>query len=166
MKRWLPFVVPYVLITVVGLSIWAWTREPEWPRGEPVEQHVDDLDPSTPFTRVTGMAHYSTVVKQRIPSGIFREEQTFYLFPLFASDDVNNRAIRVLVRTLRPPERNVDLEVLTLDGHVTPLTPDKVDYSVEIKMGKNSSYFFTDSMMILEPWRIESEDGVWEQPEE
>lgn len=166
MKRWLPFIVPFVLVLSVGVPIWALTRPPELPRGEPVEQHVDDLDPSTPFTRVTGMAHYSTVVKQTVPGGLFGEKRTFYLFPFFAEDDVHNRAIRVLVRTQRPPERNVDLEVLTLDGHVTLLTPDKVDYSVEIKMGKQSSYFFTDGMMILEPWRIESEDGVWDLPEE
>ena len=71
----------------------------------------------------------------------------------------------MLVRTARKPERFVAYEYMTLEGRLSLPTSDKVPFSTEIELGKRSEYFFTDEMVLLEPWRIEVEDEVWELAE-
>lgn len=163
MNKALPFVVPFVAIVAVGGAAALWAGGPE-PRGEPVETPLYEADPEQPFVRVRGTAHYPVVIQQLQPGNLFTPDRTYYLFPLFPEGDVTDREVRVLVRTERPPERLVSYEVMALEGRVVFPTEDKVPYQTEIEMGKRSDYFFSDSMILIEPWRVEVEgEETWER---
>lgn len=165
MNKALAFLVPFVLIVLVGVGTWWWSQRPE-PRGNPVEMPLYDIDPSEPFVRVRGTAHYPVVIKQHEPGGLLTSPRTFYLFPLFPEGDTQGREVRVLVRTLREPERLVSYEVMAIEGRVSFPTKEKVPFQTEIELGKRSDYFFSDSMVLLEPWRVEVEgEETWELPQ-
>ena len=168
MKRALTtFWVVFTAVSAVGIGVWWTVRTPDLQRGEPVETEVEVHDLDQPFVRVEGMAHYPVVVKQTVPPVFFwQEEEVFYLFPLFPKHEVEEMAVRVLVRTPREPERFVAYEYMTLEGHLSLPTAAKVPYNMEIQLGKHSDYYFTDEMILLEPWRIEAEDEVWERTED
>ena len=163
MKRYLVFFIPFVSIVSVGVGVRIWLDLSQGiPRGEPIETALGDIDPSQPFVRVKGMAHYPVIIKQTEPGTPFTDDATFWLWPLFESHDTSSRGIRVLVRAPRRPEDLVGFEYMTLEGYVSLVTPEKVPFSTEIELGKRSEYFFTDDMLLLEPWRIESDGEVWE----
>lgn len=163
MRQWLSFVLPFLLVLVLGIVLWWSQRPPELPRGEPVEMDLGDIHLEEPFVRVRGMAHYPIVIKQTVPRGLLQPDGTTYLFPIFPEHDAQDRAIRVLVRANRPPEAYVSYEYMTVEGHVTLPTSDKVPFNTEIALGKRSDYFFTDEMVLLEAWRIEVDGDVWER---
>jgi hypothetical protein len=123
---------------------------------------LDDVYLESPFVRLEAMAHYPIIIKQTIPGGLFSDDRTMYLFPLFPKHDTGDRAIRVLVRADRRPEDMVSFEFMTVEGHLALPTADKVPFSTEIALGKRTEYFFTDDMVLLEAWRIESDGEVWE----
>ena len=124
---------------------------------------VGDVHLEQPFVRVEGMAHYGALVRQRVPPRFpWQDEDWFFVFPLFAEHAATDRAIRLMVRTKREPEKFVHYEYMTVEGHLTLPTDEKLPYNTEIEMGKKTDYFFTDEMLVLEPWSIETEDGVWE----
>ncbi len=163
MRRWLPFVLPFLAIVLAGSGVKLWLALTELPPcAQLTEQRVADLSLEAPCVTVEGQAHYEVIVKQTIPGNLLFEEETLYLFPLFARDEALERAIRVLVRTERPPEDLVSFENLTISGRLMPVTTDDVPFGTEIQIGKRSDYFFTDQMLLLVPERIVSEDGVWE----
>ncbi len=161
--RKLVWMVPLISGVVGAALVVLWqTTEP---RGDPVPAELEDLDISVPFVRVSGMAHYPVVIRQTIPGRPFSPEKQLYVFPLFGPHDTEGRAVRVLVRTARKPDDLVSYEFMTLEGHVSVPTPDKVPFSTEVALGKRSDYFFTDDMVLLEPWRIEVEgEQPWERP--
>lgn len=166
MKRYLVFFVPFVTIVGAGVGARIWLDlNGGIPRGEPVEMPVGDIDLSTPFVRVKGMAHYPVIIKQTEPGNLLMEERTYWLWPLYEAHDTTSRGIRVLVRAPRPPDDLVSFEYMTVEGYVSMITPEKVPFSTEIDLGKRSEYFFTDDMVLLEPWRIESDGEVWELSE-
>ena len=164
LRRLLPFFIPFLLIVGVGIGVRLLWFAPA-PRGEPADVEVSDIDGSMRFVRVTGMAHYSAVIKQKVDGGLFAPDRTLYLFPLFGRDDIDGRAIRVLVRTARPPEKYVSYETMTVEGALSIPTADQVPFQTEIILGKRSDYFFDDGMLMLTPWRITSEGEVWEAEE-
>ena len=166
MKRALAFIIPFFVVFGIGLAIFMMTRDTGIPRGEPVAMDIGDVHLEQPFVRLQGMAHYPVVVRQTVPGNLLVEPKTLYLFPLFAEHETGDRAIRVLVRTERAPEAMVAYEYMVVEGHLSMPTPDKVPYSTEISLGKRSDYFFTDEMLVLEPWRIEADGEVWELAEE
>lgn len=162
MKRLLAFVVPFVLVAGSGAVFYWFTADPGLVRQPAEKAEVEDLHIEQPFVRVKGTAHYPVVVKQRtVPRFPWQEPEQFYLFPLFPEHKPDARAVRILVRTKRAPEKYVAYEVMTLEGRLYPPTPDKMPYNTEIEFGKRSPYFFTDDLLIFEPWEIVSEDGTW-----
>ena len=161
------FVIPFVFVAGIGSAAFVLMQPHALERGTPVVTSVDDVHIEQQFVRVEGMAHYGALVKQRVPPRFpWQDEQIFYVFPLFSETDQENRAIRLMVRVDREPEKFVHYEFMTVEGHLALPTEEKLPYSTEISIGKASSYFFTDDLLLLEPWKIESEDGVWELPEE
>ena len=166
MKRYLVFLVPFVTIVAVGGGAKVWVELGRGvPRGEPVDVELADLGLDTPFVRVKGMAHYPVIIKQTRPGNLLVDDETVWLWPLFEAHDTKSRSIRVLVRAPREPENLVAFEYMTMEGHVSPITADKVPWSTEIQLGKRSEYWFSDDMVLLEPWRIESDGEVWTLPE-
>jgi len=167
-KRWLPFVVPFVLIVAVGVAakLYFSASMPPVDPSAAVELELADVSLDTPVVTTSGMAHYPVVVKQTVPGNLFRDEQTVYLFPLFVEHDTDDRAIRVLVRTSREPERFVSYEFMKITGAVRMATPEIVPFSTEIQIGKRSDYFFTDDMVVLEPLTVEVDGEVWSAVEE
>lgn len=162
MKRALPFVLIAVGIVVIGVLIRVLTAEPPLaPSGEAVVMPLAEVHLEVPEVRLVGMAHYPVVIRQVVPGNIFKKEQTWFLFPLFKAGDTSDRAVRVLVRTTRKPDRYVSYEHMKLEGRVRRPTPDIVPFNTEIALGKRSDYFFTDEMVVLEPWWVESEGEVW-----
>ena len=162
MRKFVQFFVPFSVVVFIGLLAYLWWMHQAYvPRGEPVEVEVADVDVETPFVRVKGMAHYPIKIRQTVPASLFSPERVYYLFPLFPPKDTSSRQVRVLVRTLRKPEDMVSYESLTIEGHVSRPTSDKVPFSAELEFGKHSDYFFTDDLWLIEPWRVDNGEQVW-----
>lgn len=157
MRRWLPFAILFAAVFVagsVGVAVargWIGGEQ----RGEPVYTAIDDLDPTVPYVRVSGMAHYTAVVEQHVPGTLFHDPQDYYLYALFPPYDTESRAITVLVRTDREPEDLVSYELMTLEGRVSKPTLDEVPFDTEIILGKQTDYYFSDHLLLIEPWLIE-----------
>ena len=161
MKRYLPFIIPFVVIVAAGGGAALILRETD-PRGEAVDVEIAELDASQRFVRVRGMAHYTSTVTQHYPGNLFMEPRDVFLFPLFDEDGGSNgRSIRLFVRTERKPEDLVSYEVMTLEGYLQPATAELVPWEVEVQLDKETEYFLADEVLVLDPWRIEAEDGVW-----
>ncbi len=159
MRRALVFIVPFTAVLLLGLTALGasqgWMQEEV--RGEATYIAFDALGDAPDVVRVSGMAHYTSVVTQQVPGGLLREPQTWYLFGLFAPYDTEGRNIRLLVRTQRPPEHLVSFELMTIEGRLQRPTLHNVPFDTEILLGKGSSgYFFADDMLLVEPWHIES----------
>jgi hypothetical protein len=120
-----------------------------------------DIGIETSDVRVKGMAHYPIVIKQKVPGNMFFEEQVYYLFAFFAPGDSGERAIRIIVRTQRPPPSLVSYETMTIEGHISFPTQQKIPFETEIELGKKTEYFFIDEMLLLEPSSIEVDGEVW-----
>ncbi len=161
-KRYLPFLVPFVSIVVVGVGVKFWVSGEDLVPQPVVQTDFANLDPDEHFIRIEGMAHYPVVINQTVPGNLFTDDKTYYLFPLFSKHDTSDRAIRIMVRTTRKPERMVSYEFMALEGRISFPDHRKLPFSTEIEIGKRSDYFFTDEMVLLEPWKIESDGEVWE----
>ena len=166
MRRWLPFIVPFFTLLFIG-GMGMFFAKGGWsaPRSTPVEMRFEDLSLDEQTVRVDIMAHYEALVKQTVPESLFTDEQTLYLFGAFAPYDSDGRSVRLLVRTPRPPERLVSYEMMTIEGRLERPIPEKVPYSTEQLFGKHADYFFSDDVLLIEPWRITLDGEVWELPE-
>lgn len=161
MKRLLAFAIPFVIVFIIGSAAYVIVNRdallaPACETGEPLA--VTEVDGLThTCVTVAGMAHYSAVIKQRQPGSLTTAAGTRYLFPLFMPHDTEGRAIRVLVRTERPPEDLVTFELMTVTGRVRMATPENgIAYDVETIFGSKSDYFFTDETVVLDATGIES----------
>lgn len=124
-----------------------------------------DLDPRQKrWIRLEGTAHYPATLTQNLDATMFREERTYYVFAFFPVHDTSSREIPLLVRTQRPPERLVSYETMTIEGRLGPLTERTVPSGSEKLLGEKVGYFFAEPVYLLEPVRIVSEDGIWEEP--
>ena len=165
-KSWLPFLVPFGCVFVAGMATMAWSNG-DMMLGihpDPVEVTFRDLDVSTPWVKIEVMAHYEAMVTQTIPANLISDEQKLYLFGAFPVYSTEERAVPLLVRTSRPPDRMVTYEVMTVEGKLSVPTSDKVPFSTEEMIGKRTGYYFSDSVLLLEAVRVITEDGVFEEP--
>ena len=89
--------------------------------------------------RLNGQAHYDTVLEQIQPGNLFVDEKTVHMFPLFPENSLDERGIRVLVKTEREPERLVNVETMTIEGYLTPLTPAEVPIGAEAELGRSGA---------------------------
>jgi len=161
----LSFVILAASIAAAAIGAAWWVQRPA-PRGEPVEMPLSEIDPEQPFVRVRGTAHYAVVIRQEQPGNLLVDAKTWYLYPLFPEGEVEDREVRVLVRTERAPERFVSYEDMVIEGRVSFPTSDEVPFGTEIEMGKRAGYFFSDRLVLLEPWRIDvAEEAPWTAPE-
>lgn len=159
-RRWLVFVVPFVVVFTLGLAVVGWQKgwlgagdRCEEARFVEFEQ-VDEIAAGT-CVRLGGMAHYTGVVEQTVPGSAFRDEEQWYLFGLFPPYETDAQMIEVLVRTQRPPEDLVSYELMTVEGRLVRPTLDKVPFDTEIILGESSDYFFADDLWLIEPDAIE-----------
>lgn len=161
--RW--FLVPFLVVFLGAAAAIGFVRFRPVPQppGEIPVVGFDALDLASPWVTLEGTAHYASVITQKVPGSLFSEPQTLHLFGFFPRDASEERAIPVLVRTSRPPERLVHYEYLTVTGRLTALTKDKVPLTTETMLSERTEYFFADEVLLLEPIRIESEDGVFEE---
>jgi len=154
------------LATLVAGGAIAWVvvqrRGPPETFAEVDFEHLDPRDAR--WIRLRGMAHYPATLTQRLPETTFAEARTYYVFGFFPENRTGDREIPVLVRTQRPPERLVSYETITIEGRLGPLTERTVPSGSESLLGENAGYFFAEPVWLLEPVRIESEDGVWQEP--
>lgn len=125
---------------------------------------LHEVDAADGCITVTAQAHYDVVVNQRAPGNLLVADKQYYLFPLFEEGDTSNRAIRVFVRTERPPESLVTYETMTVSGRLQPITSREIPPGTEVSIGQKSDYFFTDSMRLLVPDRVVSEGEEWVAP--
>ncbi len=162
-RRLLPFFVPFTVILTIGLTLALRAKfaDPALSYGPVVEVAYNDINIGTRDIRVKGMAHYPIVINQRVPGNLFFEEKNYYLYALFAPYDTKERAIRVIVRTERPPPSLVSYEYMTIEGHLSFPTQDQVPFETEIELGKKTDYFFIDEMLLLEPTSIEVDGEIW-----
>ena len=154
MRRWLYFFVPFALVSTVGTAVTAYF----WVVGRPCDGYtaVDffDLDPHERCVPVRGSAHYEVVLDTTIEGNGFFADQRYFVFGLFPPGNTDEREIRVLVRTTRPPERMVSFEEMEIDGRLLPMDYRKIPFDAETQMGRRSNYFFSDRVYLLEPDRV------------
>ncbi len=162
MRRWLPLLI---LVVGVGAVLLADAGLLE-PRGEPVDVEFAALSLDEPFVRTELQAHYEALVTQTIPANLLHEEQKLWLFAAFAPYDSEGRQVRLLVRTARPPDKIASFEMMTVTGQLVRPTPATVPMATEEQLGRHTDYFFTDDVLLLEPWRIDVEgEDPWLEPE-
>ena len=108
---------PPALIGVIAFGV-IW-----WDRGAPPgflptvhEVSVRDLNRNHRGVKVEGMARYDIRIKQESED----KSTTHYLYPLMPPDDINSKQINVMVRSKIAPERNVDMERLSIEGLARP----------------------------------------------
>jgi hypothetical protein len=147
---WVGGLTVLVIAAVVGLVVWQ--LQPR-PRPEPVPVTFETLDPGDPPAAITirGTAHYRGVVRQRVPpslAGGAREYHVYGLFPLY---DTEGREIRLLVRDPEPPPPRIDLEFVELTGWLDRPRPHTIPFRTEELLAR-SDYFFSDEVLVLEPW--------------
>ena len=126
-----------------------------------VEVTLSTLPADATCVRLEAQAHYGVVLKQHQPGNLFVAEQISYLFPLFPPSAIDERGIRVWVRTERAPERLVNVETMTVTGRLAPIGPGDVPLGAEVEIGRRGGYFFEDFAMLLVPDEIRSGDEVW-----
>ncbi|MCB9682813.1 MAG: hypothetical protein H6733_15205 [Alphaproteobacteria bacterium] len=162
MRRWLWFVVPFALVIAGGaVAGWVLVRGDDGPC-LPVDGSFDDLRAGTCVT-LRGTAHYDSVVSQSTPDTLFAPATTWYLYGFFPVNETQDKAIRVLVRTRRPPERLVAFETMTVQGRLAIPTRALLPPDTETVLSKRTPYFFDDAVLVLVVDRITSEDGVWDE---
>lgn len=162
MKRWVPFLIPFVAIVAAGVGAWLIVGSGPPPCGDWVDAPLSGLDPvERPCVAVEGTAHYTAVARQTTSGGLFGDDVVHYLFPLLPPDDLSGKEVRVLVRTTRAPERLVSYEGMAVEGRIERATPDLVPYATEIQLGKAGGYFFTDDLVVLSPDAVISEGERW-----
>jgi len=149
-RRWLPFLVPFLVVFGAG-SLYYTLTETELFQSDCTYEDVelDELGLHHRCVRVDGMAHYTAVVKQQAPATLFRPAATWYLFAFFPPYDTSSRAIRVLARSTQEPEDLVSYELMRVEGRVERVTPERVPYETEVILGEQSEYFFSDDMLLL-----------------
>lgn len=150
-------VILVVAIATIG-TLWLLNRPR--PAGTPVEiafgdahEHVGD------YVRITGMAHYAAVVRQDVPGTWVQDPKTLWLWGFFEAFDTEGRAITMVVRSPEKPEHLVHYELMTVEGWLERSTPEKVPFEAEVILGKNSDYFFTDDMLLLEAYTLAPAEG-------
>ncbi|MCO4744125.1 MAG: hypothetical protein KC912_05015 [Proteobacteria bacterium] len=153
MRRYLPFLIPFVLATLVGVPLtYVLTNDGRPLLGEVTYEAVqlELVDPTvTPFIEVTGMSHYPAVVKQELPGNIFKSARTLYMFPLMEAHDVDSRAVKVLVRTAREPASLVSYEFMKVRGKIGLATALQVPFGTEELFGRKG-YYFADEVLVIE----------------
>ncbi|MEN0061900.1 MAG: hypothetical protein AAGA48_07085 [Myxococcota bacterium] len=165
MSRWLPLVAISLGILFAGIGARAYFLLGGERRCEDfVDVTLETLPADPACVRLKGQAHYDVVLKEFTPGNAFVDEQTVHLFPLFPVDGLDERGIRVLVRTERVPERLVNLETMTLSGRLSPMTTADVPIGAEAQLGRSGGYFFEDFAMVLVPDEVRSGDDVWVRP--
>jgi len=161
----LPFAVVFLLVLI---ALMATDPERFFPsRGEPVDVTFDELLDDPPrFARMKIKAHYDTTVRQDVPAGLMRDEATYYVFGAFPVASDAEKAIPLLVRTQRPPDRIVSFEVMTVEGRLGKIDLRKIPPSTEDVMGDKSPYWFSDDILLLEAWKVTSDGDVWEEAQD
>lgn len=154
MRRWLYFLVPFALVSTVGIAVTVYVWVVGWPCDDYSPVDFFDLDPRTRCVTVRGSAHYEVVLDTKIPGNGFFGDQHYYVFGLFPAGNTQEREIRVLVRTARPPERLVSFEEMEIDGRLLPMDYRKIPFDAETQLGRRSNYYFSDRVYLLEPDRI------------
>jgi len=162
LSRWLPLAAIALGIVLAGVGARVWFSFGEAP---PCPDFVDvtlsTLPADEACVRLSGQARYEIVLKQHRPGNLFVDDRTDYLFPLFPDNALDERGIRVWVRTSRAPERLVDVESMTIAGRIEPLDPPDIPMGAEVELGRRGGYFFEDFAMLLVPDEIRSGDEVW-----
>ncbi|HMV65457.1 MAG TPA: hypothetical protein PKA64_01310 [Myxococcota bacterium] len=165
MRPAVAFAVPFVVVAVAGAG--AWTALSMWPRatGEPRDATFASLDLSqSRYVRLRGTTHYEAVLQERVPGGLIRGSLVYYGFGLFPEGDFSGRAIPVLVWTQRAPPRRIDYEYLTIEGILSAPDARSVPPEAEDILAAGGAHWFSDSLVVLRPVRILSEDGEWIEP--
>lgn len=157
--------VPFVSVLALGAVAWWVTQEGGFIEPPPLtEVSFETLHDGAQRVRLEGMAHYASTITQTVPGGLVSPERHYYVFGFFPKHDAASRAIPVLVRTSRPPERLVSFEVMTVEGRLGPIDTRLIPPSTEAMLSGKSEYWFADEVLLLRAERIESEDGVWVEP--
>lgn len=151
-----------LVVIVFGASVWVGEQAPP----EVFDEiSFDSLDPTErQWVRLTGQAHYPSRLRQIAPPTLLRPERTYELWGFFPENATAQREIPVLVRTQRRADRIVAFETLTIEGRLVLPSRNEVPPDTERRLGEHSGYFFGEPIWLLQPVRILSEDGVWEEP--
>ncbi len=126
-----------------------------------VDATIAELSLDTPHVRVTGVAHYDSLSSQKAPATLVLPEKTWYLFGLFAENATEEKELRIMVRTERPPEALVDLEKMTIEGWLEPASSRILPPSTETVLSNKRGYFFADDLMLLVPDKVTNGPEVW-----
>lgn len=157
MRNWLALLLPFFAVLLAVLSVMAFTgffAERVAPEDAPWVA-LADVEHATGFVRTSGMAHYGMVLEQHTPGNLIRDPEDRWVYPLTAPYQSEERMIKVLVSSPVEPEDLVDLEMLTVEGWVSPLTPDLLPYDVQRRLGRDTDYYLADDVVWIEAVRVE-----------
>jgi len=150
-KPLLTVLVPFIVVVGGTLGIIWWDRG-ALPGMRPTvhDVTVQNISRDDRGVRVRGTAHYSVRLQQRNED----RTETWYLFPLMAKGDLNNKDVRVIVRTSREPDSLYSFEDLQVEGLARPpgrLVPIQARDALF-----HEGYMLDDGFVLIEAF----EDGV------
>jgi hypothetical protein len=138
--------VPMMVVSAVVLAVQTWERGAlPWER-PPVED-VDwiDLNVEHRGVRVHGVVHlnagFTLRQRRRTWTGSSQEFEA-YLYPFFHPDGWNDKEVRIMLYTTRPPEDSrLEIEEMTIEGFLRPLGPDRWDPLVQVTLEEKGYKF-------------------------
>ncbi len=147
MRKLLGF-VGALIVGVLVFHLW-WNRLPPFDgHSDPVDTPFSSLSPELDSVRVKGLAHHAVRAERYYPGGFLRSEKTFWIWPLFASNDPHGQKIEVLVASRVEPPWGVDFEDVVVEGWVRP-PRSRVDEDIE-KALRGLGYHFRSDYLLIE----------------
>lgn len=165
MNKGVMVAVATAIVVAVGVGVLSAERAaPEVAPASFVDVTFDELSLEQPNVRLEGVGHYGSSFRQSIAATLFHERKEWSIIGFFPKDDLQRRAIPVLVRSERPLEGGVNYEYMTVEGVLKPMSPETVPAHMEGTLSSKTPYFFDEPIYVLEAWRIESGKDVWVRP--
>lgn len=146
-KLALVVLLPCLLVFAVGVSLWRWEHGAlPGLRPEVVEVDVDTITKDHRGVRITGTAHYGPKLKQTATD----TDTVWWVYPLTAKGQTQERLIKVVVRTTRRPDPLLGFENRTVEGFARP--PGRLLPQDARNAWAQKDYELADDVMLIEEW--------------
>ncbi len=146
-KLVLVVLMPCLIVLSVGVGLWSWEHGalPGF-RPQVVDVAVDTITKDHRGVRISGTAHYGAKLRQTSTE----TDTTWWIYPLTARGQTQERTVRVVVRTTRTPDPLLGFEDRTLEGFARPpgrLLPKDARTALRQK-----GYELHEQVMLIEEW--------------
>ena len=146
-KLVLVVLLPCLLVVSTGVGLWWWENgAPPGFRPEAVDVTVDSITKEHRGVRIRGTAHYGPKLRQTATE----TDMVWWVFPLTAEGQTQERLIKVVVRTTDRPDPLLGFEDRTIEGFARPpgrLLPKDARSALH-----KAGYELADGAMLIEEW--------------